>query len=310
MKRLICAILAILLAIPAMAMAQSERVTIVTTIFPAYDFARQIAGDDADVTMLLPPGGESHSYEPTPQDMIAIQKASLFVCNGGESESWLENVLDSMGDNAPTTFRMTDQVTELSEELSDSMQAEEEAGEEQGDEVEMDEHVWTSPQNAILIVQALCDTLCEQDPAHAEGYRARTEAYTQQLQALDESFHQAVETGKRKLIVVGDRFPLRYFAAEMGLSFDAAFPGCSEDAEPSAQTVVSLVRKVKEEGVPVVFYIEGSSGKTAKIIAEETGAKALLFHSCHNIGSDELAAGETYLSLMTRNVEALKEALN
>lgn len=290
------------------ALASEASLSIVCTIFPAYDFARQLAGDTAQVRLLLPPGSESHSYEPSPRDIIDIQQADLFLYAGGESDHWVEEILASMGDNAPRTFRLTDCVTLLAEETSASM--EQEAHEHGQEEAEMDEHVWTSPKNAMLIVQQLCATLCDIAPQNTQAYEGALSTYLADLKELDAAFEETVANGKRDLIVFGDRFPFRYFAHDYHLRYDAAFPGCSEDSEPSVRTVISLVDTIRAEQIPVIFYIEFSSRKTADVLAEETGAKELLFHSCHNVSAEELDAGATYLSLMWNNVAALKEALD
>ena len=290
------------------ALASEASLSIVCTIFPAYDFARQLAGDTAQVRLLLPPGSESHSYEPSPRDIIDIQQADLFLYAGGESDHWVEEILASMGDNAPRTFRLTDCVTLLAEETSASM--EQEAHEHGQEEAEMDEHVWTSPKNAMLIVQQLCATLCDIAPQNTQAYEGALSTYLAGLKELDAAFEETVANGKRDLIVFGDRFPFRYFAHDYHLRYDAAFPGCSEDSEPSVRTVISLVDTIRAEQIPVIFYIEFSSRKTADVLAEETGAKELLFHSCHNVSAEELDAGATYLSLMWNNVAALKEALD
>ena len=304
---------------------------IVTMNFPGYDFARQVAGEGAEVTMLIPPGADSHSFEPSPKDVLAIQNADLFIYTGGESDSWIDRLLASMGDAAPETLRMMDVVTVLAEEHTASMEhghahehghdadlctdethnhAHDEPAEEAPHTEELDEHVWTSPRNAILIVEAIADKLGQLYPASAETFRTNAAAYTAQIDAIDHAFAEVVANGQRDLIIFGDRFPLRYFADAYGLRYDAAFPGCSEDSEPSVRTVISLVDTVRAEGVPVVFHIEYSSQKTARILAEETGAQLRLFHGCHTVSWEEIEAGVTYVSLMQQNVEALKEALN
>ena len=242
--------------------------------------------------------------------MIAIQNAGLFLYTGGESDTWLERVLASLGDDAPETFAMADCVTLLEEEHSQSMAPEHDHGHDEDSHEEMDEHVWTSPKNVQLIVRALREKLCALSPENAERFTQNEAAYQQKLQALDERFETIVAEGKRNLIVFGDRFPFRYFAAAYGLRYDAAFPGCSEDSEPSVKTIVSLIRAIREEQIPVVFYIEFSSRKTADILAEETGAKELLFHSCHTVSQQEMDEGASYLTLMNRNADALKEALD
>lgn len=302
-----------LLCFPLCSMAQEKPLSILALNFPSFDLASSIAGDTANLSMLLPPGSESHSYEPTPQDMIAIQHADLFIYTGGESDHWVEEILASMGENAPRTFRLTDCVTLLAEEESASMEHTHEHGDDDAhnhEDEEMDEHVWTSPKNMMHIARSLCECLIQLAPANEAIYTDRYGDYLTQLEELDAAFTDVVASGVRTTIIFGDRFPFRYFASAYGLSYDAAFPGCSEDSEPSVRTVISLVDKVRAEKIPVVFYIEFSSRRTADILAEETGATPLLFHSCHNVSAAELEAGVSYLTLMWQNVQALKEALN
>lgn len=286
---------------------------VIATVFPAFDFARQLAGDAARVRLLLPPGSEVHSYEPTPRDIIEIREADLFIYVGGESDRWVETILDSMEGGGPKTFRLMDCVSAVEEERSSSMEPERaHGGREEGEPEapELDEHVWTSPKNAAAIAGKLSEALTALAPEAAGDIRRRTDAYLDELADLDAAFAEAVQSGRRDIVVFGDRFPLRYFADAYGLRYDAAFPGCSEDSEPSVRTVMSLVDLVREEKIPVVFYLEFSSQKTADILAEETGARKRLFHSCHNVSAEELEAGATYVSLMRGNVEALREALD
>ena len=282
-----------------------EGLAIVTTVFPAYDFARQIAGERATLTLLLPPGAESHSFEPTARDMIRIQQSDLFFLTGGESEAWAEELLES-GDNI-RSLAMLDCVNALEEEVKEGMQAVEEEEEEEGPEY--DEHVWTSPKNAIAICSALCDTLCEIDPEGESVYRENLRAYTAELEALDAAFREVVAQASHHTVIFADRFPARYFVEEYGLDYFAAFPGCAEDTEPSARTVAYLIDRVREEQLPAVFYIEFSYEKMADQICEDTGCGKLLFHSCHNVSAEDLKNGTSYLELMRQNVSALKEAL-
>lgn len=312
MKRTLLGLLLVLVTTICLSQAaKAETLYVLTSNFPAFDFARSVAGSEVQVEMLLPPGSESHSFEPTPKDMIAIQSADLFIYTGGESDTWIENLLQSLGDEAPKTLRMSDCVTTLHEEHTESMEHHHvHADPAHQHHEEMDEHVWTSPRNAMKIAQTISEQLCLLQPENQIVFENNLNSYLSKLNELDKLFHQIVAEGKRSTIIFGDRFPMRYFAAEYHLSYDAAFPGCSEDSEPSVRTVISLVDKVRKEEIPVVFYIEFSSRRTADILAEETGAKPLLFHSCHNISADELASGATYLSLMHQNAEVLKEALN
>ena len=280
---------------------------IVTTVFPAYDFARQIAGERATVTLLGPPGSESHSFEPTPRDMIRIESCDLLIGNGGESEAWLEDMLE--GRDVPVLF-MLDCVDALEEETVEGMQKVYEAPEEdEEDGPEYDEHVWTSPMNAVRICTAICERLCAIDPAGETYYRGNLEEYGAKLRELDAQFRETVQNGARDTVIFADRFPVRYFTEEYGLKYYAAFPGCADDAEPSAKTVAFLIDMVRREDIPAVFYIEFSNEKMADVIAEDTGCGKLLFHSCHNVSAEELARGVTYLELMEANLLSLKEAL-
>lgn len=293
-----------------------EGLNIVCTVFPAYDFAREIAGEKANVVLLVPPGSEAHSFEPTPQDIIRIENCDLLFCNGGESEAWLEEILEGRESQIPSLVMM-DCVEALEEETKEGMQGvshdheheEHEDHEEHEHEEEYDEHVWTSPVNAELIVSALCERLCWIDPENSGFYRANGERYVSALQELDAAFCQTVENGNFDTLIFADRFPVRYFVEEYGLDYYAAFPGCADDTEPSAKTVAFLIDKVRSEGIPAVMFIEFSNEKMADVICEDTGCEKLLFHSCHNVSAQQLKEGVSYLELMWGNVESLKEAL-
>lgn len=293
----------------------SDKLSIVTTIFPPYDFVREIADDNVEITMLLEPGSESHSYEPTPQDIIKIQESDLFIYVGGEGDVWVDTILDSM-DKPLNTIVLMDEVEAVAEEIIEGMEHEHEhehdenCDHDHSEEAELDEHVWTSPENAIKIVESIRDELCSIDEENSGTYKTNADAYLKELNALNDNIKEIVKTGKRDTVVFGDRFPMRYFADCYDISYYAAFPGCSTDSEPSASTIAFLIDKVKEENIPVIFSIEFSNQKVAKTISEATGAKIYEFHSCHNVTSDDFKNGASYLSLMTRNAEVLKEALN
>ena len=311
----LCLLLLMIVMLPLQVVAVESPLTIVATNFPSFDLARSIAGDTANISMLLPPGAESHSYEPTPQDIITIQNADLFIYTGSESDHWIDGILSSFGKNSPRTFSLMAHVRLLEEELSASMEhthdhAHDENCEHEHDAVEMDEHVWTSPVNVMLLAEKLCDALQEICPENTSVYVQRLDHYLNELNVLDTAFRNIVANSKRKLLIFGDRFPMRYFANEYGLQYDAAFPGCSEDSEPSVRTVISLIDTVRAQQIPVICHIEFSSQRTADILAEETEAVPKLFHSCHNVSAEEIESGTTYLSLMWNNVEVLKEALN
>ena len=307
---------------------QENKLNVVTTLFPYYDFLRQIAGDKIELTLVLPAGMDSHSFEPTPADMITIQNADLLVSNGGEMEQWLSRVLNSFNSTYRQPGRviaMMDYVEIAEEEIMEGMEAEtHDHGEHVGEmnahggtdtddhevEIEYDEHIWTSPVNAINLLKVLTAELSTADPDNAEFYEKNAQEYEKELSALDEELRSIVKEGKTKLIVFGDKFPLRYFFDEYGLEYRAAFTGCSTDTEPSAKTIAYLIDKVRSEQLSAVYYLELSSHRVADIIGEETKAEPLLFHSCHNVTRREFDAGITYLKLMEQNAINLRKGLN
>ena len=304
----------LLTCLPACAPEASQkeedgRLQVVATIFPQYDFVRQIAGDLVSLTMLLPPGSEAHSFEPTPQDMIAVQSSDLFLYIGGESDAWVETVLSSLDGDGPEALALIGCVETLEEEVVDGMQTDDHDHDHEEDAV-ADEHIWTSPRNAMLMVEEIAGRLCALDPDNAQTYQANAEEYLSRLEELDGQFADAVAGGVRTTIVMGDRFPFLYLARAYGLDYYAAFPGCSSETEANAATLAYLIDKIRVEGIPVVFHQEMSSEKVADILCESTGAKKLLLHACHNISRDDFQGGATYLSLMEQNVENLKEALS
>ena len=303
MKRLI-AILLCLCLILCGCTAQPEKphdetkLQIVCTSFPAYDFAREIAGDRAELTLLIKPGSEVHSYEPTPKDMIRIQESDLFICNGGESEQWAKTLVTP----ELNTIYMMDCVDTVEESADGIYNAED-------GEPELDEHVWTSPLNAIKISEEICNALCKLDTDNAEAYKTNFTAYKAQLMALDREFRQVIKNSGKHTLVFADRFPMRYFALEYGLNCYAAFPGCSSETEPSAKTVAYLIDRVREDKIPAVLYMEFSNQKMADVICEDTGCKKLPFYSAHSVSAEQFEQGVSYLDLMRINLNSLKEAL-
>ena len=295
-----------------------NKLTIVTTNFPSYDFVRAVVKDNKDVElkMLLKPGAESHDFEPTPQDIIDIKNSDLFIYTGGESDEWISDILDDIDTDKTKVIKMMDLVDVKEEEIVDGMEDEEheehEEEEEHHDEeeVEYDEHVWTSPVKAIKIVNTLRDEVVSIDNDNKKVYEDSAKEYTDKLEKIDNEFKDIVKNAKRKEIIFGDRFPLRYFVDEYNLKYYAAFPGCSAQTEASAKTISYLVDKVKEDKIPVIFHIELSNGKIAEAISKETGAKVLEFNTAHNISQKDFDAGVTYVDIMEENTKVLKEALN
>ena len=313
MKRLLCALLAAVMMLSlcgcTASYEKSDKLQVVCTLFPYYDFARQIGGDNVDVTLLVAAGKETHSFEPTPLDVIRVSKADVFLYNGGESEQWVEGILSSAGKDIPVTAAMMDLVDLQSEEIVEGMQVNEHENED-SDEIEYDEHIWTSPVITQSICWGICGALCKADWEHAEDYVARTQDYVAQLEKLDAAFREVVANEQRNILVFGDRFPLLYFCKTYGLSYRAAFHGCASDTEPSLATLKFLIDKVNDEQIPVVYTIELSSQKVAQAVAESTGAKVVTFQSCQQISRDDFNSGVTYLDLMWDNVDALKEGLS
>jgi zinc transport system substrate-binding protein len=282
----------------------NKKLSIVTTNFPAYDFARAIVGNKAEITMLVKPGAEVHDFELSPNDIIKIKDCDFFVYTGGESDVWVDDVLTSNNISQDKTFKLMDAVELFEEESVEGMEERDDE-----EEVEYDEHVWTSLKNAQKIVAAMDKKLGKISPEHQKLFHKNAEAYQQKLASLDKEFQAIVDQAKRKTLVFGDRFPLRYFVEDYGLDYYAAFPGCSEQTEASSKTIAFLADKIKSENIPVVLKIELSSGTVAETLAKETGAKILTFHSAHNVSAGDFEAGLTYADIMKGNLNVLEEAL-
>lgn len=334
MKRIISLLLALALSLSLAACAapaekaDGGKLQIVTTLFPYYDFARAIAQDRADVTLLLSPGREAHSFEPTPLDAVTISEADVFLYNGGEGEYWVESMLDAAGEHIAVASRMMDYVDALDEEYVEGMQGadghdhdhehgshddhdhDHEEDEHDSDEVEYDEHIWTSPKNAVVLCRAVCDAICRADAENAAFYRANCENYCAQLEDLDARFAALCESAPRRLLIFADRFPMLYFCREYGLDYRAAFHGCSGDTEPSLATIKFLIDKVEDENIPVVYTIDFGTKKVAAVVSECTGAAIETLYSMQTVSRADFDAGETYLTLMERNFEALRKGLN
>lgn len=278
---------------------QEARLTVIATLFPQYDFVRQIAGDRAQVRMLLPAGAESHSYEPTPRDMMDIQRAGLFVYTGDEMEPWAARILEGLDTGALPVVNAS-QGIELYEE---------EDGHD-GHQHAVDPHIWMDPTLAQKMVDNILEGLIAADPEGEAVYRENARAYSEQLAALDQAFSQAVSEGARKEMIFGGRFAYGYFIRRYGLSYQCAYDACSSESEPSVKTMAGLISEIKEQHIPVVYHEELVDPKVARSIAEETGAQLLVFNTCHNVSQEQLDAGVTYLDLMNENLTNLKEGLN
>ena len=317
-KKIILVILLILIVIGATfaifksgknAKKDTNKIQVVVSNFASYDFLRAIIGDNNNVelTFLLGPGKNSHSYEPTAQDLIAIQNADLFVYVGGEMEQWADKVLDSLDNKNIKVICIADSVETIEEKEVDGAEEEEEEEEEGA----FDEHIWTSPSNAIKMVSSLEKAMEEIDTNNAEKYKKNAENYIVQIKDVDSKIQQIVDNKVRDRLIFADKMPMQYFMDYYDLQVSAAFSGCSTETEPSAKTIAYLLEKVKTEKIPVVLYIELNPGRVANTIVREAGngCEAMQIQTLHNVSLDDFNNGETWVSLMTRNIEVLKKAL-
>lgn len=299
--------------------SDEETLEIVTTIFPEYDWVREVLGDNldqAEVTMLLDDGVDLHSYQPTAEDILKISDCDLFIYVGGESDEWVEGALKEAVNKDMKVINLLvvlgDTVKE--EEVVEGMEAEEE-GEEEGEgeeEPEYDEHVWLSIKNAAIFSQVIADTLAEIDPENADTYQNNAAAYGEKLSALDNEYQAAVDAATQKTLLFGDRFPFRYLVDDYGLSYYAAFVGCSTETEASFETITFLAGKVDELALNAVLTIEKSDQKIAKTIIENTENKngqILTLDSMQSTTLEDALGGTTYLSVMENNLTVLREAL-
>ncbi len=280
--------------------------SIISTTFPGYDFARAVTGDSTKLKMLVSPGTEIHNFEPTPQDIIDINNSDLFIYVGGESDEWVERLLENNEIPTDKTLRLMDIIKPLEEEHVEGM---EEEHNHDHHEDEHDEHIWTSPVNAAKIVEAIKDKLTKIYPSEAVLYQKNAEAYVNRLFSIDYQIRGIINNSNKKELIFGDRFPFRYFSNEYGLDYFAAFPGCSEQTEASSSTIAFLIDKVKADDIKVVLKIELTDGKLANTIAEATGAKVLELNSAHNISLSDFDSGLTYTDIMEQNLKVLEEAL-
>lgn len=294
--------------------AASNKLNIVTTIFPAYDWVREILGDETDraeITTLLDSGVDLHSYQPTVDDIVKISNCDLFLYVGGESDGWVDDALKNAPNKDRKVIRLLDVLGDSAkaEETVEGMQEEEHDHEE---EAEYDEHIWLSLKNAQMLVAAISEALQESDPARKDTYAANAAAYVEKLSALDGEYRAAVDSGKYKTLLFGDRFPFRYLADDYGLDYYAAFPGCSAETEASFETVSFLAGKMDALGLPCVLTIEGTQHKIAETVVQNTAQKnqqILTMDSMQAVTANDAASGVSYLSIMEKNLSVLKKAL-
>ena len=321
---------------------EQKKYSVVSTSFPGCDFARAVTKNtNISTKMLVKPGAETHTYEPTPQDIIDIKNADMFIYVGGDSDTWVKKILKDVDTKKTHVVKLVDLVSTVNEEIVEGMEDEDEHDhehdhdhdhdhddhdhdhdhnhdhkhdhdghdhddhdEEEG--AEIDEHVWTSPKKAMEIVKKIAEVASEIDVAEKNKIDDNAEKYVAEIAQVDKDLHQAID-GKISEIVVADRFPFRYFADEFSLKYAAAFSGCSEQTEASAKTISFLINKVKQDKVKKIYKIELSNGKIAETVSKDTGAEVLELHSAHNVTADDFSKGVTYVDLMKRNLLALSK---
>ena len=301
------------------AVSDEGTISVVTTIFPEYDWVRQIVGDNSnvDITMLLDNGVDLHNYQPTAEDIMKVARCDVFIYVGGESDEWVEDALKEATNKDMKVINLLDELGDSvkEEEVVEGMEAEEEEEEgEEGEEeeVEYDEHVWLSLKNTKILVDAIASTMEEVDSANADAYAKNAQDYIAKLDELDGKYEEAVKSANVNTVLFGDRFPFRYLVDDYNLDYFAAFVGCSAETEASFETITFLAGKVDELGLKTVLTIENSDQKIAKTIIENTKSKdaqIVAMDSMQSTTSDDVAAGVTYLSVMENNLQVLTDAL-
>ncbi len=327
--------------------SKEDKLSVITTVFPSYDFAKEIVGDQMSVDLLLDPGTDFHTFDPSPSDIIAIQESDVFIYIG--TEVWVDTILDGLDTSKVKVIRLMDYV-ELSEELivegmehdheEDHNHEEEHDHEEDHDHEEehdhedhdheeehnhehfdnsdltttellaYDEHIWTSILNSIVFVEEITEAVIEVDETNKDLYTDNSTSYISELVALENEIDTMIDEASSNYLIIADRFPFTYFANDYDLDISAAFSGCSSATEASAQTIAFLIDKVNDESISNIFYLDGSNGSVADAIVSETGVSKLLLHSAHHITLDEFESGKGYIDYMRDNLDNLKEALN
>ncbi len=297
---------------PADSPAGNGKLRVVTTIFPIYDWVREIAGDSVELTMLLGSGVDLHSYQPTVDDIVKVSACDVFIYVGGESDAWVQDAMKEASNPDMVVINLLEVLGDRArqEELVEGMEAE--AGEEDAGEPEYDEHIWLSLRNAAFLCGYIADRLGEKDPAGAQTYRQNADGYIGKLEALDSRYQAAVDAAPVRTLLFGDRFPFRYLAEDYGLDYYAAFSGCSAETEASFETIIFLAGKLDELGLPAVLQIESADGRIARTVVENTQSRdqqILTTDSMQSTTAKDVAAGASYLSIMEKNLDVLKAAL-
>lgn len=290
---------------------EKDCLTITATLFPQYSLACAVVGDLADVSQLLPPGTESHSFDPSMSDLMKLNESDLLIYTGDDMEKWASSFI-AAADKELVVLNVSDGITLLSTKEEHTHDENEHDPHETHSHTDrnVDPHIWTSPKNAAHIARSICDTVCALDPENQEAYQRNTETLLEELSDLDAEFQTLADTADGKTLYFGGKFSLLYFVKEYGFSYVSLYDSCSESSEPSVRKMSEMIDAMKQEHAKVIFYPELTEPKAAQTIAESTDATPLLFHSCHNVSDREFSEGETYLSLMRKNLQNLREALS
>ena len=289
-----------------------EKIKVIATLFPQYDFAKQIGGDKVDVSLLLTPGTETHTYEPTPQDILNVNRADLYIYTGKYMEPWSDKIANSITSNTQV-LDASKNINLINEEQFEKEHDIVDNNEEESDNShhhEYDPHIWLNPQNAIGMVKNIEEVLCNIDPQNKEYYQKNAENYINQLKSLDTEIETTIIESPKNKIAFGGTFAYAYFIQRYNLQYTSAYDSCGENSEPSVTKVKEVIDYMKENNINVIFYQELSAGKIADTISKETGATKLVFHTIHNASQEEINNGETYISLMKKNLQNLKQALS
>lgn len=289
-----------------------EKIKVIATLFPQYDFAKQIGGDKVDVSLLLTPGTETHTYEPTPQDIINVNRADLYIYTGKYMEPWSDKIANSITSNTQV-LDASKNINLINEEQFEKEHDIVDNNEEESDNShhhEYDPHIWLNPQNAIGMVKNIEEELCNIDPQNKEYYQKNAKNYINQLKSLDTEIETTIKESPKNKVAFGGTFAYAYFIQRYNLQYVSAYDSCGENSEPSVTKVKEVIDYMKENNINVIFYQELSAGKIADTISKETGATKLVFHTIHNASQEEINNGETYISLMKKNLQNLKQALS
>lgn len=306
MKKIIALVMSTILLISLFACgvgSNNGKRSVVTTCFPVYDIAKHLLDNDVAVALLLKPGQDSHSYDPSAKDILKIKNCDIFICIGGQDEGWVKTLLSGKDMKGVTAVSLIDTVPPLAFEEGHT----DNDGHDHSHAY--DEHIWTSPKNMLIMLETVKTSLISAYPELENAINERAKAYSENLKTLDSKLTSIVSDAEKKTVIFGDRFPFMHLFTDYGIEYLAAYPGCSEMTEPSAATVAELINKIKADDIPVVFKTQLSNGRIAEAIAEQTGSEILVLHSLATLTKDEWERNETYYSVMSKNIEALRSAL-